>query len=430
MDEWEFTAEVASWINEILKANPGLRFSRAKCEMRGTGSRKRRDLTLLDRDQVVVLTGEVKLPYRADGGSPYNVRLVQNARSKAARAKSPFFFTWNVNQFVLWQTESDEATWKDLDYRSWSVTDVHRDDQLELAPTTHAIKSWLAEFLNEYARILRGELSLGTKRPDERFVDLLDAALRMPIRLNLEDLLSRYSNTRFKAELDRWMREDQGWTISDDPADVQDNLHRGARFACYVLVNKLVFHEALLKRYGARMDRLTVPSHIETGDDLRVHMEGYFGNAKNVTADYETVFGEDHSSIGNRIPFYADAAVPHWRSLIQQIHDFDFSRLDYDIIGAIFEILIGDDERKKYGQYYTRVEVVNLINSFCIRRGDTTVMDPACGGGTFLVRAYARKRELEPSQGPRQAAGRSLRRRHVTLRHAPHHNQPGHSRPD
>ncbi|MBA2352814.1 MAG: N-6 DNA methylase, partial [Burkholderiales bacterium] len=50
--------------------------------------------------------------------------------------------------------------------------------------------------------------------------------------------------------------------------------------------------------------------------------------------------------------------------------------------------------RKKHGQFYTRVEVVDLINSFAIRTGEEKVMDPACGGGTFLVRAYARKREL------------------------------------
>jgi type I restriction-modification system DNA methylase subunit len=109
------------------------------------------------------------------------------------------------------------------------------------------------------------------------------------------------------------------------------------------------------------------------------------------------VFGEDYGSIGNRIPFYSDHAVPHWRTLINQIHRFDFSKLDYEIIGNIFERLISPEERHKFGQFYTRVEVVDLINSFCIRTGREKVMDPACGGGTFLVRAYVRKRELDPA---------------------------------
>lgn len=43
MNEWEFTTDAASWINEALAANPSLPFSRAKCEQTGAASRKRRD---------------------------------------------------------------------------------------------------------------------------------------------------------------------------------------------------------------------------------------------------------------------------------------------------------------------------------------------------------------------------------------------------
>ena len=44
---------------------------------------------------------------------------------------------------------------------------------------------------------------------------------------------------------------------------------------------------------------------------------------------------------------------------------------------------------------------MDLINSFCIQTGDAKVLDPACGGGTFLVRAYARKRVLAESRNHR-----------------------------
>ncbi|MFH0910473.1 MAG: N-6 DNA methylase [Planctomycetota bacterium] len=194
------------------------------------------------------------------------------------------------------------------------------------------------------------------------------------------------------------MREEQGWIIKDDPEGIRDNLERAAKFASYALVNKLVFHEALLKRYGAKLGKLQVPKHIDTSEGLRLHLEGYFEDAKKVTGDYETVFGEDHAGIGNRIPFYSDAAVDSWRSLINDIHEYDFSKIDYEVIGSIFERLISPEERHKYGQFYTRPEVVDLMNAFCIRTGRELVMDPACGGGTFLVRAYARKRELAPER--------------------------------
>ena len=351
---------------------------------------------MLDKDQRVVLTGEIKLPYQKDGNSPYNASLIKDARQKAARAQSPFFFTWNVNDFVLWETVPSKTTLWDHNYKLWSVTRVHRESHMDLPSTNHAIQTWLTLFLNEFSQILRGTAPIGAKPPDEKFIDALESSLHLPIRLNFDKLEELYKKARFKSKLDKWMRDEQGWIIYDNPDGIRDNLERASKFACYALVNKLVFHEALLKRYGRRMDKLNVPDHIDTGDELRLHLEKYFLDAKDITGDYETVFGEEHKSLGNLIPFYSDSAVTHWRDIINQIHQFDFSKLDYEIIGNIFELLISPEERHRFGQFYTRVEVVDLINSFCIRVGDEKLMDPACGGGTFLVRAYARKREINP----------------------------------
>ena len=396
--EWEFTADVASTINLLLEVNEELPFSGAKCEQRGRGSAKRRDLTLLGKDGSVVLTGEVKLPFRKDGGSPYNAAVVEDARRKAKQAGSKFFFTWNVNELVLWETEPEKPSWREQDYKSWTVTNVHKPAHLEVPAVSMMIHQWLARFLHAYARILRGIEPLGHKLPDERFVEMLESHLTLPANLSRDELLRLYQEPRSRSQLDKWMRDEQGWLIQHDPEGIRDNLDRAARFACYALVNKLVFHEALLKGHKAKMGKLAVPEHMDTGEGLRLHLEGYFKQAQQVTGDYETVFGEEHLGVGNRIPFYSDAAVPHWRALIAQIHDFDFSKLDYEVIGSIFERLISPEERRKYGQFYTRVEVVDLINSFCIHFGHEKVMDPACGGGTFLVRAYARKRNLDPSR--------------------------------
>jgi hypothetical protein len=402
MNEWEFTAEVASWIKEFLVKNQGLPFSRAKCEQRGQGTRKRRDLTLLDKDEKVVLTGEIKLPYQQHGGTPYNTFVVKDARGKAQKAQAPFFFTWNVNDFILWETDPGKKSWQEHNYKAWEVTRVYREADLEIPAIRHALQKWLGSFLEEFSQIIRGDLFLGAKSPDEKFIEALESALHLPILLTLEKLESLYSQARFKSELDKWMRDEQGWTIYDDQDGIRENLERASKFACYALINKLVFYEALLKRYGKKLQRFHVLVHINTGEKLRLHLEKYFEDAKNVTADYETVFGEDHYSLGNRIPFYADSAVIHWAALINQIQEFDFSKLEYEVIGSIFERLIAPEERRKYGQFYTMVEVVDLINSFCIRRGDEQVLDPACGGGTFLVRAYSRKRELNPSRPHRQ----------------------------
>ncbi len=400
MNEWEFTGDVVVWLNQLIAADPSLPFSKASTEQRGTGSQRRRDITILDRKGNPIVTGEIKLPHRPDGGSPFNPPVVKDALAKAKRAKVRYFFTWNVNQCVLWDANEAARPLLEQNYKTWKIARVHKPAALQLATTRNQIESWLQTFIQELAALVRDETEIGYRSPDQKFIETLEAALEMPIRVTMDALEANYTKTAFKKSLDEWMRGDQGWTIYTDPDGIRDNIERAAKFACYSLVIKLVFYEALLKRYGKRLKKIIVGSHIDRGDDLRRHLEGFFDIARQVTGDYETVFGQtDARVIGTRIPFYADEAVPHWIELIESIHQFDFSKLDYEVIGSIFERLIDPEERHKYGQHYTRVEVVDLINSFAIRRGDETVMDPACGGGTFLVRAYARKRELAPSRG-------------------------------
>ena len=75
------------------------------------------------------------------------------------------------------------------------------------------------------------------------------------------------------------------------------------------------------------------------------------------------------------------------------------------MVGRIFQKLIGPDERHRYGQHFTGDDVVDLINGFCIRGADDSVLDPACGSGSFLVRAYYRKRNLGPDRPHRDLIG-------------------------
>lgn len=104
MTEWEFVGDAKEWIALALVHNTQLQFSGAKLEQRGSGSNKRRDLTLLDKSGKAVVTGEVKMPYATDGTSPFRSDVVTDARKKAERAGVKYFFTWNVNQCVLWET--------------------------------------------------------------------------------------------------------------------------------------------------------------------------------------------------------------------------------------------------------------------------------------------------------------------------------------
>lgn len=77
------------------------------------------------------------------------------------------------------------------------------------------------------------------------------------------------------------------------------------------------------------------------------------------------------------------------------LNQFDFTHVDRDILGNLYEKYLPSGERKKLGEFYTPTEVIDYIltsvgytYSYDIETKD--LLDPACGSGGFLVRATRR----------------------------------------
>ena len=68
----------------------------------------------------------------------------------------------------------------------------------------------------------------------------------------------RYKTPAVKCDFDKWMLS-LGSQIVDDVEGRRTLLRNAAKFACLLLVNKLVFHEALLKKYKGRFDPPKAP---------------------------------------------------------------------------------------------------------------------------------------------------------------------------
>ena len=65
-----------------------------------------------------------------------------------------------------------------------------------------------------------------------------------------------------------------------------------------------------------------------------------------------------------------------------------FSNVPSDVVGRIFQNLIGPEERHRYGQHFTGDGGVDLINTFCIRSGRGAVLDPAWPTARPFRRAF------------------------------------------
>ncbi|HHT9117451.1 MAG TPA: HsdM family class I SAM-dependent methyltransferase [Candidatus Hypogeohydataceae bacterium YC38] len=80
--------------------------------------------------------------------------------------------------------------------------------------------------------------------------------------------------------------------------------------------------------------------------------------------------------------------------LLEDLNRYNFSQMPQDVVGQVFEKLIPYPERHSLGQYFTREDLVDFINAFCVRSVEDKILDPTCGTGTFLIRAYEKLKHL------------------------------------
>lgn len=89
--------------------------------------------------------------------------------------------------------------------------------------------------------------------------------------------------------------------------------------------------------------------------------------------------------------------------LLWKLAHYDFRDVDQDIIGHLYAHYATEEHRHHTGMYYTPPEVVDYILDRVGFRGKevatATLLDPACGSGTFLVRAVRRVLEAFRDKG-------------------------------
>ena len=125
----------------------------------------------------------------------------------------------------------------------------------------------------------------------------------------------------------------------------------------------------------------------------------------------------------------------HGVQFLQNLEPFNFKLIPTDILGGIFRRIIDPAERHKFGQHYTNEDLVDVVNAFCIRNAEANVLDPSCGSGSFLVRAYHRKAWLKQDEAANafsrhasRPARATLRRGHLGFCRAFVHAEPGRPR--
>jgi hypothetical protein len=176
--EVDFCSQVASQVNFLAQAGEGISpISEARVEGFGSGleARKRKDLRLFDAHGGLLLCGEVKLPGTPEGHSPYDANLCRDAQEKAENAKSRFFFTWNVNTFVLWDRSLWDRPILERRVREWRLErSLRSPDDVAVEDNLKFIKiRFLPDLLREVADIISERRTDWSFPPDDIFIKSL-----------------------------------------------------------------------------------------------------------------------------------------------------------------------------------------------------------------------------------------------------------------
>jgi len=396
--EVDFCSQIASEANLLIRQNPtAYPFREVRVEGMGEGAarRKRKDLRFYGPNGKLLLCGEVKLPGTPEGRSPYADKLMQDAEAKASNAPVQYFFTWNVNEFVLFDRKLFDRPLLDRRVRPWRLgryladpAAVAREDNLNFIKT-----HFLPDLLHGLADVLSGRRAEWLP-PDDLFIRSLESHLEWPVQLCSAYILQETSrNKSFGLRVEGWMAE-QEWTFVRTPheewAKAVDNM---AKTLAYVWVNRIIFYKALRTRFPD-LRRLELRPSVKSADDAVSALNQLFQDAVERSGDYESLLMPQATDWATAVVFQPEYGLDAWRGLLRSIESVDFRAVSSDVLGRIFQKLIGPDERHRFGQHFTGDDPVDLINAFCIRGPSDTVMDPACGSGSFLVRAYYRKRHL------------------------------------
>jgi len=320
---------------------------------------------------LMVIETKRKVPYIDRKFDPYSIDVIRQASSYAVELGAPYFATCNGDVLVLFDTFTAGVP---LPQRR--------------------LKHYKVSFDEEFAKMLledvcRFRIGVGKwLELDDVFLQRLRTFHTFITPFILESLNQQLrEDPKFKEEYVRWLKSQ----LFEYSPEMNEKI---AEQLAYMLMNRLIFYKTL----EVQIPSLHKLTKIETEDpkEFSERLIGFF-NRVYKEVDYEAIF--EHHPVLDKIPF-SKKLIFALNDFIEELGTYNLAKIRSDIIGRVYEELIPDVERHRLGQYYTPPPIVELIIEMCIRSPDDKVLDPACGSGGFLVKAYYKLKDLKKKENP------------------------------
>ena len=288
---------------------------------------------------------------------PRDPAVIDQAVDYAVKGGFPYYATCNTKRLILFEFRPGVRAYES-----------------EIASFDFASKpTWASDVMH----LALGQRPVNLKPADDSVVDTFREAFDDLYPEVLGSLRRSLATAKFRARYLDWLSS-QGVEFTDE------NNSKIAEQTTYLQLNKLLFYKAVSLIYPDKLPKLKITEE----EDVSQALGAFYSRVRKI--DYQPIYQSD---ILTEIPLTERAQV-RLRTLVDTLNEFDFSKVESDFVGRLYEKLIPALERKRLGQFYTPPEIVDFITKLTVHHPHDKVLDPGCGSGGFLVRAYHQLREL------------------------------------
>lgn len=305
--------------------------------------------------------------------------LVDEACNKAINAGYNFFVTGTPRQIAIYKTFESGTKIQDRRIEIFSISNIRKDDDVKTHQFKKSITSRLKIFLKKLSDLVHGVSKIVFDDITNLYINRLSSFI-LDATNNMWDLMIDKINSdrTFKNRIKIYLENQDIFNLNKN-LDNED-IYKLCQLANYILYLKILFYSNLQRNIPAlNLRPLIIPDDKSL---LNSTLQRRFSEV--LEHDYELIFTP---SVIDEFEFQDDY-IPVIRTNVEQVKNLNFEDLNADIIGAIYNTLIDNQEQHDRGQHFTNTNEVDIINAFCINENTKFAIDTSCGAGTFLVRAY------------------------------------------
>lgn len=389
LNERAWAGQIISWIKQSI--NDGITIFQDATNDEGlkvaSGKTKFPDVLLFtDKISGIVFNGwELKFPDTpAD-----DTEMLENALEKAERLQSNSFVTWNGTEAIIWKINDNNYSLSGLEKLKVYPKEKDIIKRNDLADRNNynkheaKLQKRLNEILHDLGQLYKnGELKNAINISSNIVEAVTQTALHFVPQLKNEINELKGDDRTFRNEFNQWKIIESATlkilSTSSRRVEKVEPEEVLAKFTYYKLIGKILFYLTLSENLSGKVSKL----ELKNNKQVQKQLNSFFNQAKKI--DYQAVFESDFT---DKIPFNETINELLFR-LVSVFNEFDFKVLPTEVIGYILENLVPQEEKQKFGQYFTSETLANLVTFSAIKSRNDVVIDPTSGTGTFLNSFY------------------------------------------